>query len=175
MGILLAIHVFVTVLLIFVVLVQKNEGGSSLFASSGGGNLFSARGTSSVLTKATWTLATVFLVNCVVMAMLASSNLKSTQTLLDHPVGADETAGTIDHRRAMGGGTTNKRVSPQTDQQAPAAATKVTTGTKHDDKSAESRTEESVTHGGNKNVDEREAKAAINKVASAGRKKAANK
>jgi preprotein translocase subunit SecG len=90
MDILLAIHVLVTVLLILVVLIQKNEGGSSLFASGGGGNMFNARGTSSILTKATWTLATLFLANCVIMATIASHSIRTTQTLLDHPLQMDE-------------------------------------------------------------------------------------
>jgi preprotein translocase subunit SecG len=90
MGILLALHVIVTVLLIFMVLIQKNEGGSSLFASSGGSGMFNARGTSSVLTKTTWVLASIFLVNCVVMAQLASSDIKTSETLLDQRTATDE-------------------------------------------------------------------------------------
>ena len=43
MGILLAIHVLVTIFLILIVLIQKTEGGSSLFASGGSGNLFNAQ------------------------------------------------------------------------------------------------------------------------------------
>jgi len=84
MGILLAIHVLVTIFLILIVLIQKNEGGSSLFASSGGtGGMFNARGTSNIITKATWFLATLFLANCVLMATLDSSRMTESQTLLD--------------------------------------------------------------------------------------------
>ena len=84
MGILLAIHVIITVFLILIVLVQKNEGGSSLFASSGGtGGMFNARGTSNILTKVTWVLASLFLANCVLMASLASSKIKNEQTLIE--------------------------------------------------------------------------------------------
>lgn len=83
MGILLAIHVLVTIFLILIVLIQKTEGGSSLFANSGGGSMFNARGTSNILTKATWILSSIFLVNCVIMATIASSNLKNSQTLFD--------------------------------------------------------------------------------------------
>lgn len=84
MGILLAIHVIVTILLILIVLIQKNEGGSSLFANSGGNGMFSARGTSNVLTKATWILASIFLVNCILMATIASSHMKSAESIIDH-------------------------------------------------------------------------------------------
>ncbi|MDR1233807.1 MAG: preprotein translocase subunit SecG [Holosporales bacterium] len=84
MGILIAIHVFVTLLLIFIVLIQKNEGGSSLFANSGGGNMFSARGASNLLTKATWILSTIFLLNCILMATIASYEIKDTQSIIEH-------------------------------------------------------------------------------------------
>ncbi len=83
MGILLAIHVLVTIFLILIVLIQKNEGGSSLFANSGGNGMFNARGTSNILTKATWVLSSIFLVNCVVMATIDSSNIKNAQTIID--------------------------------------------------------------------------------------------
>lgn len=83
MGILLAIHVIVTILLILVVLIQKNEGGSSLFANSGGNSMFNARGTSNILTKTTWVLASIFLVNCVVMATIESSHMRSSETITD--------------------------------------------------------------------------------------------
>ncbi|MDR2598522.1 MAG: preprotein translocase subunit SecG [Holosporales bacterium] len=82
MGILLAIHVLVTLFLILIVLIQKTEGGSSLFASGGSGNMFSARGASNMLTKATWVLASLFLANCVLMAVLASRDIENSQTIL---------------------------------------------------------------------------------------------
>lgn len=84
MGILLAIHILVTIFLILIVLIQKNEGGSSLFASSGGtGGMFNARGVSNVITKVTWFLATVFLVNCILMAAIDSSRIASSQSLIE--------------------------------------------------------------------------------------------
>ncbi|MDR2666661.1 MAG: preprotein translocase subunit SecG [Holosporales bacterium] len=82
MGVLLAIHVLVTIFLILVVLAQKNEGGSSLFANSGGGGMFNARGASNILTKTTWVLAAIFLVNCVVMAMINSTTIRNSQTIV---------------------------------------------------------------------------------------------
>ena len=83
MGVLLAIHVLVTVLLILVVLIQKTEGGSSLFASGGGGSMFNARGTSNMLTKATWVLASIFLLNCIAMAAIDSSSIRNAQTIIE--------------------------------------------------------------------------------------------
>jgi preprotein translocase subunit SecG len=87
MGILLFIHVLVTLFLIGIVLIQKNDGGSSLFASGGSSSsMFNARGTSNMLTKATWVLASIFLINCVLMAYLASSDIKKAATVVEKPV-----------------------------------------------------------------------------------------
>ena len=83
MGILLAIHVLVTIFLILIVLIQKNEGGSSLFANSGGNSMFNARGTSNILTKATWVLASIFLINCIAMATIDSSKIKNSQSIIE--------------------------------------------------------------------------------------------
>ena len=93
MGILLAIHVLVTVFLILIVLIQKTEGGSSLFASGGGGSMFNARGTSNMLTKATWVLASIFLLNCIAMAAIDSSKIRNAQTIIDKSEIADEELG----------------------------------------------------------------------------------
>ena len=81
-GVLLAIHVLVTVLLIFIILIQKSEGGSSLFSSGSGTSMFTARGTSNMLTKATWALATIFLLNCILMAHISASRVKSSSTII---------------------------------------------------------------------------------------------
>ena len=82
LGILLAVHVLVTMLLIFVVLVQKSEGGSSLFASGAGNGMFTARGTSDILTKSSWVLASIFLGNCILMAHISSTEIKETNSII---------------------------------------------------------------------------------------------
>jgi preprotein translocase subunit SecG len=83
MSILLAVHILVTAFLIMIILIQKNDGGSSLFASGGSGSMLSARGASNLLTKATWTLSSIFLVNCVIMAAVASRDIKEAQTIIE--------------------------------------------------------------------------------------------
>ena len=82
LGILLAVHVLITMLLIFVILIQKSEGGSSLFASGAGNGMFTARGTSDILTKSSWVLATIFLGNCIVMAHISSKEIKETNSII---------------------------------------------------------------------------------------------
>ena len=81
-GFLLALHVVVTVLLLLIILIQKSEGGSSLFSSGSGTSMFNARGTSSMLTKATWGLATIFLLNCILMAHISANKVKASSTII---------------------------------------------------------------------------------------------
>lgn len=81
-GLLLAIQIIVTVLLILIILVQKSEGGSTLFASGSSNSMFTARGTSNILTKATWVLAAIFIANCITMAHISAKNIKSTNTII---------------------------------------------------------------------------------------------
>ena len=81
-GILLAIHILITILLLVIILIQKSEGGSSLFASGSGNSMFSARGTSNMLTKTTWVLASVFLLNCILMAHIAAVNVKNATSII---------------------------------------------------------------------------------------------
>lgn len=79
---LLALHVVVTVLLLLIILIQKSEGGSSLFSSGSGTSMFNARGTSNMLTKTTWALATVFLLNCILMAHISANKVKSSSSII---------------------------------------------------------------------------------------------
>lgn len=85
LGILLAVHVLFTMLLIMVILIQKSEGGSSLFASGAGNGMFTARGTSDILTKASWVLGACFLLNCILMAHISSKNIKASSSIINDP------------------------------------------------------------------------------------------
>lgn len=94
MGILLAIHFVVTIALIGLILIQKSNGDGAL-GSSGGGSasgMFSRRGQSNLLTKATAILMFLFFVNCIAMARNArfiSNSEKSSGSTLDK-IGASE-------------------------------------------------------------------------------------
>ncbi|MBR1944377.1 MAG: preprotein translocase subunit SecG [Alphaproteobacteria bacterium] len=81
-GFLLAVHIVVTILLLLIILIQKSEGGSSLFSSGSGTSMFNARGTSNMLTKATWGLATIFLANCILMAHISANRVKASSTII---------------------------------------------------------------------------------------------
>lgn len=64
----LTIHLILALLLIGVVLLQKNEGAALL---SGGGNM-QARGQATALTKVTWILATAFIITSITLTILAT-------------------------------------------------------------------------------------------------------
>jgi preprotein translocase subunit SecG len=69
--VLLVLHVFVTIALIGVVLIQRSEGGGlGLGGGQGMGNFMSGRGTANLLTRTTAVLGTAFFVLSLGLAML---------------------------------------------------------------------------------------------------------
>lgn len=72
--VLLIIHLFVTIALIGVVLIQRSEGGGlGIGGSQGMGAFMSGRGTANLLTRTTAILATIFLVLSMTLALLNRS------------------------------------------------------------------------------------------------------
>ncbi len=70
-AVLLIIHLFVTLALIGVVLIQRSEGGGlGIGTSQGMGSFMSGRGTANLLTRTTAILATVFMVLSLTLALL---------------------------------------------------------------------------------------------------------
>lgn len=71
LTILLVVHLFVTLALIGVVLIQRSEGGGlGIGTSQGMGSFMSGRGTANLLTRATAVLATVFMALSLTLALL---------------------------------------------------------------------------------------------------------
>jgi preprotein translocase subunit SecG len=72
--VLLIIHLFVTIALIGVVLIQRSEGGGlGIGGSQGMGSFMSGRGTANLLTRTTAILATIFLALSMTLALLNRS------------------------------------------------------------------------------------------------------
>jgi len=69
-NVILTVHLILALLLIGVVLLQRNEGGALL---SGGGAM-SARGAANALTKLTWIFAAGFIVTSVALTVIAARN-----------------------------------------------------------------------------------------------------
>jgi preprotein translocase subunit SecG len=83
--ILLVLHVFLSLGIIGLVLLQKGSGASAgaSFGGGGGGSVFGATGSSNFLSKSTAILATAFFINSLVLAYLASHRDVQTDSILD--------------------------------------------------------------------------------------------
>ncbi|HVC63237.1 MAG TPA: preprotein translocase subunit SecG [Acetobacteraceae bacterium] len=69
--VLLIIHLFVTLALIGVVLIQRSEGGGlGIGSSQGMGSFMSGRGTANLLTRTTAILATIFMALSLTLALM---------------------------------------------------------------------------------------------------------
>ena len=84
--VLLIVHLFVTLALIGVVLIQRSEGGGlGIGSSQGMGSFMSGRGTANLLTRATSILATIFLLLSLGLALLNRGTGGVGHDLLDAP------------------------------------------------------------------------------------------
>lgn len=85
--VLLIIHLFVTLALIGVVLIQRSEGGGlGVGTSQGMGSFMSGRGTANLLTRATAILATAFFVLSLGLALLnRGTTVGNGRSILDVP------------------------------------------------------------------------------------------
>ncbi len=91
MEIILVVYLLIVLAMVGIILMQRSTQDG--FMSSGGGDgMFTARGKSNVLTKATALLATGFLVIALVMAWIASNTGKETGLADELAAEADATA-----------------------------------------------------------------------------------
>ena len=85
--VLLLIHLFLALALVIVVLLQKSEGGALGIGGSSMGGLVSARGSGSLLTKATGIIATCFIWTSLFLAILAGNTGSGpVRSIVDKPV-----------------------------------------------------------------------------------------
>ncbi|KAA2212699.1 preprotein translocase subunit SecG [Teichococcus oryzae] len=84
MTVLLVLHLFVTLALIGVVLLQRSEGGGlGIGSSQGMGAFMTGRGTANLLTRTTGVLATLFMALALAMALMGRG--QSGGSILDAP------------------------------------------------------------------------------------------
>jgi preprotein translocase subunit SecG len=84
--VLLIIHLFVTLALIGVVLIQRSEGGGlGIGTSQGMGSFMSGRGTANLLTRTTAILAVIFMALSLTLALLDRGTVGAGGSLLDAP------------------------------------------------------------------------------------------
>ena len=84
--VLLIIHLFVTLALIGVVLIQRSEGGGlGIGSSQGMGSFMSGRGTANLLTRSTAILAAIFMALSLTLALLNRGTASGGRSILDLP------------------------------------------------------------------------------------------
>jgi preprotein translocase subunit SecG len=84
--VLLIIHLFVTLALIGVVLIQRSEGGGlGIGTSQGMGSFMSGRGTANLLTRTTAILAAIFMALSLALALMNRGTVGAGSSLLDTP------------------------------------------------------------------------------------------
>ena len=89
--VLLVLHIFVTLTLTGLVLIQRSEGGGlGIGSSQGMGSFMGGRGTANLLTRATAVLATAFFVLSLMMALLDRGAVQR-RSILDMPAPAAPT------------------------------------------------------------------------------------
>ena len=84
--VLLIVHLFVTLALIGVVLIQRSEGGGlGIGSSQGMGSFMSGRGTANLLTRTTAILAGAFFALSLTLALLNRGTTGVGRSILDAP------------------------------------------------------------------------------------------
>ena len=83
-AVLITLHIILAVSLIGIVLLQRSEGGG-FGSSQSTGSFFSVRGKTDFLTRTTAILATAFIVNCFILALLASKPTRPLETAEQSP------------------------------------------------------------------------------------------
>jgi preprotein translocase subunit SecG len=81
MTVLLIIHIFITLAMIGVILMQRSEGGGLGMGGGASSSMFSARGTSNLLTRITGILA-AFMGNCLLMGIISKHHVKESTSIL---------------------------------------------------------------------------------------------
>jgi preprotein translocase subunit SecG len=113
LNVLLVVHLIIALLLIGLILLQKSEGGALGIGGSGagGGNIFSARGIGTGLTRATAILAICFFITSIALTVLASRQSPSQSVFESAPA---ETQGQPAGGQEQNGGSLLPNLGPGT-------------------------------------------------------------
>jgi len=91
--VLLVVHLFVTLALIGLVLLQRSEGGGlGIGSSQGMGSFMGGRGTANLLTRGTAILGTAFFVLALTLALMNRGVSMQNRSILDSPAPASAPA-----------------------------------------------------------------------------------
>src|SRR5215472_2902262 len=85
-NVLLAIHILIAIALVGVVLIQRSEGGGLGIGGGTAGGFMTTRGTANLLTRTTATMAALFMITSLALAILATrSHAPAGRSILDVP------------------------------------------------------------------------------------------
>jgi preprotein translocase subunit SecG len=126
--VLLIIHLFVTLALIGVVLIQRSEGGGlGIGSSQGMGSFMSGRGTANLLTRTTAVLAAMFMALSLTLALLNRGTTGVSRSILDAPAPTSIPSGSAPSGQAPSGapatGSAPAAPPPPATPQGPSAPT----------------------------------------------------
>ena len=79
-NIILALNIFLAILLVAIILLQKSEGGA-LGLGASQDSFISSRSASSVLTKATAIIATLFIITSISLTIISKEEFSSSSVL----------------------------------------------------------------------------------------------
>ena len=101
-AVLLIVHLFVTLALIGVVLIQRSEGGGlGIGTTQGMGSFMSGRGTANLLTRTTAILGAIFFGLSLTLALLNRGTSGVGRSILDTPPAATSPAAAVPPAAAM--------------------------------------------------------------------------
>jgi len=83
-NVVLIIHLMLAIALVIVVLLQRSEGGALGMGGGGGGGFMTARGSGNVMTKITASLAFLFMVTSIGLAIMAGGR-GTPSSIMDRP------------------------------------------------------------------------------------------
>lgn len=95
---LLVVHFIVTILMVCIILLQKSEGGGLGVGSGFTGGLITARGAANLLSRTTAVLASIFMLNCLLIGAIVVRQERNTSIL--KPYSALELEAPIAHYEA---------------------------------------------------------------------------
>jgi len=81
--VLLIIQLIISVILTGLILVQRSEGGALGIGGGGGGGLMSGRSATNSISRMTWILGTVFIINCLALSVVFNMENQNTSLIDD--------------------------------------------------------------------------------------------
>ncbi|MDC0880824.1 preprotein translocase subunit SecG [Hellea sp.] len=81
--VLLIIQLIISLILTGLILIQRSEGGALGIGGGGGGGLMSGRSATNSISRLTWILGTVFIINCLALSIVFNMENQNTSLIDD--------------------------------------------------------------------------------------------